>query len=38
MLSVSEQLPALAHLPLQTAGAVFVGFPIGQPNFIKDFF
>ena len=35
--AIRQQLPALAHLPLQTGGAVFVGFPIGHPKFIKDF-
>ena len=35
--AILQQLPALAHLPLHTAGAVFVGFPIGHPKFIKDF-
>ena len=27
----------IAHIPLQTVGAFFVCFPIGHPNFIKDF-
>ena len=35
--AIRQQLPAIAHLPLHTAGAVFVGFPIGHPQFIKDF-
>ena len=28
--AICQQLPALAHLPLQTAGALFMGFPIGH--------
>ena len=32
-----DQLPALAELPLKTAGAIFVGFPIGHSQFITDF-
>ena len=36
--AILQQLPALAHLPLHTAGAIFVGFPIGHPKFIKFFF
>ena len=35
--AICQQLPALAHLPLQTTGAVFMGFPNGHPKFVKDF-
>ena len=35
--AIRQQLPALAHRPLQTAQVVFMGFPIGHPKIIKDF-
>ena len=37
MAALLQQLPSLAALPIRTAGAVFVGYPIGHPEFIADF-
>ena len=37
LVAVCLQLTAFVHLPLQTAGAVLMGLPIGHLKFIRDF-